>query len=59
MFSNEKIMVLYDGSQYKLTQKGKKIIEDLDNLFKERGIPEEDITLCLAEIVLLKLAQKA
>jgi len=52
-------MVLYDGSQYKLTQKGKKIIEDLDNLFKERGIPEEDITLCLAEIVLLKLAQKA
>lgn len=56
--SKETIIVL-SGSQYKLTQKGKKTIEDLDNLFKERGIPEEDITLCLAEIVLLKLAQKS
>ena len=55
--SKEKIIGLSDGSQYKLTQKGKKTIEDLDNLLKERGIPEEDITLCLAEIVLLKLAR--
>ena len=57
--SKEKIIVLFDGSQYNLTPKGKEIIEDLDNLFKERGIPEEDITPCLAEIVLLKLAQKS
>ena len=57
--SKENIIVLPDGSKYKITQKGQKIIENLDNLFKERGIPEEDITLCLAEIVLLKLAQKA
>jgi len=57
--SKEKIIVLFDGSQYNLTPKGKEIIEDLDNLLKERGIPEEDVTPCLAEIVLLKLSQKA
>jgi len=54
---SKETIVLFDGSQYKLTNKGKEIIEDLDNLFKERGILEEDITLCLAEIVLLKLTR--
>ncbi|GAG99943.1 unnamed protein product [marine sediment metagenome] len=44
------IIVLSDGSKYKLTPKAIKFIEDLKTFFAERGIPEEKIPLYLEEL---------
>jgi len=44
------IIVLRDGTQYKLTPKALRFIEELKEFFAERGIPEEDISLYLAEL---------
>ena len=44
------IIVLKDGTKAKLTPKALKFIEDLKEFFAERGIPEEDIPLYLAEL---------
>ena len=47
------IIVLSDGSQYKLTPKSIKFIEELEKFFAERGIPQEDIPLYLARLARL------
>ncbi len=44
------IIVLSDGSQYKLTTKALKFIDELKEFFAVRGIPEEEISLYLAEL---------
>ena len=44
------IIVLKDGTQYKLTPKALKFIEELKEFFAERGIPEEEIPVYLAEL---------
>ncbi len=44
------IIVLKDGTQLKLTPKALKFIEELKEFFAERGIPEEEIFLYLAEL---------
>ena len=44
------IIVLPDSSQYKLTPKAIKFIEELEEFFAERSIPEEEIPLYLAEL---------
>jgi len=44
------IIVLKDGTQVKLTPKSLKFIEELKEFFAKRGIPEEDISLYLAEL---------
>ncbi|MCK4696890.1 MAG: hypothetical protein KAT53_01140 [Dehalococcoidia bacterium] len=44
------IVVLKDGTELKLTPKALKFIEELKEFFAERGIPEEDISLYLAEL---------
>ena len=44
------IIVLRDGTQVKLTPKALKFNEELKEFFAERGIPEEDISLYLAEL---------
>ena len=44
------IIVLKDGTKYKLTPKALKFIEELKEFFAERGIPEEDISLYLEEL---------
>jgi len=44
------IIILKDGTQYKLTPKALKFIEELKEFFAERGIPEEDISLYLEEL---------
>jgi len=46
----ETIIVLKDGTQLKLTPKALRFIEELKEFFAERGIPEEDITMYLAEL---------
>ena len=50
------IIVLSDGSQYKLTPKSIKFIEELEEFFAERGIPQEDIPLYLARLARLNQA---
>ena len=44
------IIVLKDGTQLKLTPKAIKFVEELEEFFAERGIPEEEIPLYLAEL---------
>lgn len=44
------IIVLKDGTQLKLTPKTLIFIEELKAFFAERGIPEEEIPLYLAEL---------
>ncbi|MBA7638255.1 hypothetical protein ES703_45908 [subsurface metagenome] len=44
------IIVLSDGSQYKLTPKALRFIDELNEFFAVRGIPEEEISLYLAEL---------
>ncbi len=44
------IIVLKDGTQLKLTPTALKFVEELKEFFAERGIPEEDISLYLAEL---------
>jgi len=44
------IIVLPDGSQYKLTPKAIKFAEDLEKWFSERGIPKEDIPSYLVRL---------
>lgn len=44
------IVVLSDGSMAKLTPKAIKFIDELKKFFADRGIPEEDIPLYLAEL---------
>jgi len=44
------IIVLKDGTQLKLTPKALRFIDELKEFFAERGIPEEDIPLYLAEL---------
>jgi len=44
------IIILKNGTQVKLTPKSLKFIEELKEFFAERGIPEEDISLYLAEL---------
>ena len=44
------IIVLSDGSRCKLTPKAIRFVEELKEFFAERGIPEEDIPLYLAEL---------
>ena len=50
------IVVLKDGTQLKLTPKALKFLEELKEFFAERGIPEEDISLYLAELARSKRA---
>jgi len=45
------IIVLRDGTQLKLTPKALRFIDELKEFCAERGIPEEDIPLYLAELV--------
>lgn len=44
------IIVLKDGTQLKFTPKALEFIEELKAFFAERGIPEKDISLYLAEL---------
>lgn len=44
------IIVLKNGTQLKLTPKALKFIEELKEFFAERGIPEEEIPVYLAEL---------
>ncbi len=44
------IIVLKDGTKLKLTPKVIRFIEELKEFFSERGIPEEDIPVYLAEL---------
>ena len=44
------IIVLSDGSQYKLTPKALRFIEELKEFFAVRGIPEEEISIYLEEL---------
>ena len=44
------IIVLRDGTQYKLTPKALRFIEELKEFFEVRGIPEEDISMYLEEL---------
>jgi len=48
--SKEKIIVLPDGSEYELTPKGIRFVEDLENFFAELGIPKEDIASYLEKL---------
>jgi len=50
------IIVLPDGSKYKLTPKGIKFAEDLENFFAELGINKEDIPVYLAKLARLNQA---
>jgi len=50
------IIILKDGTKLKLTPKAIRFIEELKEFFAERGIPEEDISLYLAELSRLKRA---
>jgi len=44
------IIVLRDGTQLKLTPKALRFIEELKEFCAVRGIPEEDISMYLAEL---------
>ena len=44
------IIVLSDDSQYKLTPKALRFIDELKEFFAVRGIPEEDISMYLEEL---------
>jgi len=44
------VIVLSDGSQYKLTPKAIKFTEDLKKFCADRGIPEDKIPEILAEL---------
>ncbi|GAH25326.1 unnamed protein product [marine sediment metagenome] len=48
--SKETIIVLPDGSQYRLTPKGIKFAEDLEKFFAKLGIPKEDIPVYLEKL---------
>jgi len=52
------IIVLSDGSQYKLTPKALRFIEELKEFFAVRGIPEEDISMYLEELARRERASK-
>lgn len=47
----ETIIVLRDGTQVKFTPKTRKFIDELKEFFSVRGIPEEDISLYLTELL--------
>jgi len=50
------VIVLKDGTQFRLTPKALRFVEELKEFFAERGIPEEDISLYMAELARRKQA---
>lgn len=52
------IVVLPDGSQYKLTQKAIKFVEEIEKFFAEKGIPKEEIPIYLAELTRRERSRK-
>ena len=52
------IVVLPDGSQYKLTPKALNFIEELEGFFAERDLPKEEISIYLAELARRERSRK-